>query len=63
MNKRQRKKRDKKLYRAIYELNKMLAEDLEVEFVEDGLQETFERVKSNPKSIQKTFADYKRFLG
>lgn len=48
MNKRQLKKRDKKLYRAIYELNKMVAEDLEVEFVEEGLQETFERVRSNP---------------
>jgi hypothetical protein len=63
MNKRQTKKRDKKLYHAIYELNKMLAEDFEVEFVTDGLQETFERVRKNRKSIEKTFADYKKFLG
>lgn len=41
----------------------MVAEDLEVEFVEEGLQETFERVRSNPNSIRETFKDHKRFLG
>lgn len=62
MNKRQIKKRDKKLYKAIYELNKMVAEDLEVEFTEDGMQETFERIKKDIRSIERTFSDYKRFV-
>lgn len=62
MNKRQRKKRDKKLYKAIYELNKMVAEDLEMEFTEDGLQEVFERIRKNRKLIDSTFADYKYFI-
>lgn len=62
MKKRQLKKRDKKLYKAIYELNKIVAEDLEIEFVTDGLEETFNRVRKNPKSIDKTFADYKKYI-
>jgi len=62
MNIRQKKKRDKKLYKAIYELNKMIAEDYEVEFVEDGLLETLNHVKSNPSFIKGTFRDYKRYI-
>lgn len=62
MNKRQKKKRDIKLYNAIVELNKMVAEDYEIEFTEDGMLETFNRVKSNHKSIQQTFSDYRKFV-
>lgn len=62
MNKRQKKKYDKKLYHAILELNKMLAEDLEVEYTEDGILEAFKHVKSNPKYVSLTLEDYDRMI-
>lgn len=62
MNKRQKKKRDKKLYKAIVELNQMVAQDLEMEFEWDGIQETFEIVRSNRDSVNATFRDYKRYV-
>lgn len=57
------KKRDKKLYRAIVELNRDIAGDLGIEFVEDeSLLKTFYHVKSNPKSINQTFSAYKKYI-
>jgi hypothetical protein len=62
MKKRLKKKRDKKLFKAIVELNQMVADDLEEEFEWGGIPETFKAVKSSHKAIQMTFADYKRYI-
>lgn len=62
MKKRLKKKRDKKLFRAIVELNQMVAKDLEEEFEWDGIQETFEIVRSNRDSVNATFRDYKNYV-
>ena len=62
MKKRHKKKRDKKLYKAIVELNQMVAQDLEMEFEWDGIQETFEIVRLNSDYVNATFRDYKKYV-
>lgn len=67
MNKRKKKKKikkefDEKLYNAIVELNRMVAEDIGEEFTEDGLIETYEYVSSNPRYIRQTFRDYEKYI-
>ncbi len=53
MNKRQRKKLDKKLFKAIKELNEDVARDLDMEYeigtdnFEEGLWDAFYRVKQS----------------
>jgi hypothetical protein len=63
MNKRQRKKSDKKLYRAIKELNEEAAKDLdgEVEITEKGLLEAFYFVKQH-NSANQVFKQYRRVI-
>lgn len=66
MNKRQKKKHDKKLYHAIVELNRMVAEDIgeSTDFVNDkeAMMIVFNHVKSNPNFVRLILMDYKRFI-
>lgn len=63
MKKRLRKKMNKKVFKAIYELNQQIAKDLNMEFVEDGLHEVYDRFKNNPHMAKKVFKDHKKFVG
>lgn len=63
MNKRQIKKRDKKLYKAIKELNEdILEEQFEFVLTEEMLIETFNKVRANPIYIARTFKAYKKYI-
>lgn len=63
MKKRCKKKQDKKLYKAIYELNEYIAEDLEIEFDGDGVDEAFEATRDNPHVVKRIFSDHKKYVG
>lgn len=62
MNKRQRKKLDKKLNKAIRDLNNAVAEDLGITVSDEGLLDAFNNVKSHPDNINKCFKAYKKLL-
>lgn len=64
MNKRQKKKRDKKLFQAIKELNEEVAKDFDEPIVitEESLWEAFHRVKKY-NSINKVFKSHKYLVG
>jgi hypothetical protein len=60
MNKRSLKKRDKKLYRAVKELNEMVAKDLGFLVNEPGI--TYEKIRKNPRSAKRTIRDHKKYV-
>lgn len=63
MNKRQTKKRDKKLYTAIKELNDDVAESLgEKPTEEEKLKEIFHKIKKHPEQVNRTCNDYYKFI-
>lgn len=63
MNKRQRKKLDKKLIVAIRELNNDVAISEGLPLITDeAVQKTLIKVKKSKSSIVKTLNDYKRFI-
>lgn len=63
MNKRQRKKLDKKLYKAIKELNEDIAKDSdgEVEITEQGLSDTLVYVKKH-NTVKQVFKAHRRLV-
>lgn len=63
MNKRQLKKRDAKLYKAIWELNEFIVMDMElnIELSEESLLEAFKCVKEFGDA-KKTFKAHRRML-
>ncbi|TYR75565.1 hypothetical protein FZC79_10365 [Rossellomorea vietnamensis] len=63
MNKRQRKKSDKRLYKAIKELNEEVVKDLgeEIEITEKSLLEAFYFVKQH-NSANQVFEQHRRFV-
>jgi hypothetical protein len=67
LNKRQRKKLDKKLFKAIKELNEDVAKDLDIEHeigteeFEEGLWDAFYRVKKY-NTINKTLKTHKKVV-
>ena len=63
MNRRQRKKQDQRLYKAICELNKTVQEDLEIEeYDEQEMIDIFERIRKNPKARHNTLRDYEKYI-
>jgi hypothetical protein len=62
MNKRSLKKRDKKLYRAVKELNEMVAKDLGFLVNEPGIISTYEKIRKNPRSAKRTIRDHKKYV-
>lgn len=63
MNKRQRKKLDKKLYVAIKELNDWVAKDEGFPpITHEKIVETLEKVKKSKSSINRTLRDYKKYI-
>lgn len=63
MNKRQTKKLDKKLFKAIKELNEDIAKDFDgrIEITEQSILDAFNYVKQH-KSEKKVFETHKRFI-
>jgi hypothetical protein len=63
LKKRQRKKLDKKLFKAIKELNEDAAKDLGFGKVEEeSLIQPFNRIRKDPVKIRKVFKDYEFFI-
>lgn len=63
MNRRQRVKRNKKLYIAIKELNDQVAKDLGMgEVSETGIAVVYNRIKNNPQSAKLTIKHHKKYV-
>ena len=63
MNKRQRKKLNKKLFVAIQELNNDVARSEGFPLITDEeVLATLQKVKKSKRSINQTLRDYKRFI-
>ena len=63
MNRRQRLKRNKKLYIAIKELNDQVSKDLGMgEVSETGITVVYNRIKKNPQSVKLTLKHHKKYV-
>lgn len=64
MSKRLKKKLDKKLYRAIKELNEDVMSDCDIqtELKHEEIMETLARIRSHPSKVRDTLNDYQTYI-